>query len=373
VLAVQEVNRPNAFSGVFSLDRGPEQPVFREPNPSTGRFPLPNGISVRSRPMDVRLPRTMQYNVTVQREIVPNLAVEIGYVGNVGRHVFTGDGPDFNINEPAWIPGVPNQNIRRPFFAPFGWTQGINHYCNCANNRYDSLQVRVDKRFGDGLGFQVNYTWQKVQGYTDNWAFVYERELSWGDRENFPDHTIAAPVNWDLPFGRGRRWYLDNFADHILGGWSLQGVTYWRSGRPVNPEIRDYPAGTLRPDVGPNNQPNEGPADPYEGARTRERWFNNSIGPNGAFQIPSNNEYGTYRRWSLRGPSMFNQDLALHKTFRFTESTGLTLRGEAFNVFNNVQLDNPNNNMSSPEAGRITGLAPGAFMRRLQLGARLYW
>lgn len=374
VLAVQEVNRPNAFSGVFQLAQGPQQPTFAEPNPQTGRFLLPNGISVRSRPHNVRLPRTMQYNLTIQRQFFRDFAIEAGYVGNVGRHVFTGEGPDFNINEPAFIPGVPDQNIRRPFFQRFGWTQGINHYCNCANNRYDGLQIRADKRFSAGLGFTINYTWQKVQGYTDNWAFLYDRELSWGDRENFPNHTLSVPLNWDLPFGRGRRWEAGSaFVNHVFGGWSIQGVTYWRSGRPVNPEIRDFPAGTLRPDVGPNNQPDPGPADPYEGARTRERWFNNSIGTNGAFQIPSNNTFGTYRRWSLRGPQMFNQDLALHKTFRITEGSGLTLRGEAFNAFNNVPLGDPNNNMSSPEAGRITGLAPGGQMRRLQLGARLYW
>jgi hypothetical protein len=211
-----------------------------------------------------------------------------------------------------------------------------------------------------------------VEGHTDNWAFLYNRDLSWGERENFARQTVAVPVNLEMPYGRGRRWAPAHRAlDLALGGWALQGVTYWRSGRPVNPEVRDFPAGTIRPDVGPNNQPNLGPADPYEGGKTRAKWFNNSIGPEGAFQIPANNTYGTYRRWSLHGPSFFNQDLALHKNFALTERWRVQVRGEAFNIFNNVQLGDPNNNMSSPEAGRVTGLAPGAFMRRLQFGARL--
>ena len=83
------------------------------------------------------------------------MSFEAGYVGNRGRDVFAGDGPAFNINQPILdgYPIVP-QNLRRPFFAgavpndlglggAFGWTQGIDYFCNCANNAYDSMQAEV--------------------------------------------------------------------------------------------------------------------------------------------------------------------------------------------------------------------------------------
>jgi hypothetical protein len=56
-----------------------------------------------------------------------------------------------------------SSNERRPFFNKFGWTQGIDYFCNCATNRYDSLQARVTKRFSRGDSIQSNYTLQRVR------------------------------------------------------------------------------------------------------------------------------------------------------------------------------------------------------------------
>jgi hypothetical protein len=372
ILAVQEINPTNDFSSVFTLVQGPPAPVFTEPNQQTGRLRLPDGINVRSRPENLRMPRVMAHNLTVQHQLFRDMAIEVGYVGNVGRHVFVGEGPDVNINEPAFIPGSTlNQNQRRPFFQQFGWTQGISHYCNCATNKYNSLQLRLDKRFSGGLGFQLNYTYQDAEGDHDSWSFLYNRELNRGNKEWITHHVFQAPVNWDIPFGRGRRWSIDNgIADALLGGWSLNAITYITSGRPFTPRIGDFPAGAIRPDVGPRDRPDQGTEDPYEGARgNRDQWYKGGLG--GAFLVPANNEFGDYPLRTLYSPSLWNQDLALHKNFQFTERFRLQLRGEAFNVFNHTNLGDPNDNVTSPEAGRITSLAPGQLMRRLQLAARI--
>ena len=73
------------------------------------------------------------WNVTVQRELTQHVSAEIGYVGNKGTHVFIGDGPTVNDNQPTIVglrANVPT-NQRRPFYAgpidgfggAFGWTQ----------------------------------------------------------------------------------------------------------------------------------------------------------------------------------------------------------------------------------------------------------
>ncbi len=100
------------------------------------------------------------------------MSVEAAYVGNRGRNVFAGDGPAINVNQPTLV-GYPNvpQNLRKPFFAggvasdqglggAFGWTQGIDFFCNCARNSYDSLQAKFNKQFGAGYSVKVNYTLQ---------------------------------------------------------------------------------------------------------------------------------------------------------------------------------------------------------------------
>ncbi|MDX2153648.1 MAG: TonB-dependent receptor [Bryobacteraceae bacterium] len=373
VLAFQQLNAPNDFSGVFTLSQGPPAPTFPQAN-SQGRFRLPEGVNGKSRPLNVRLPRTMAYNFTVQHQLFQDMSVQAGYVGNVGRHVFNGEGPNFNINEPAFVPGIADTNQRRPFFSRYGWTQGIDHYCNCATNRYDSLQVQVDKRFAQGLSFTVNWTWQRALGDDgSSFTFLYDRPLGWGNRENFTRHVVSVPFNAELPIGRGKR-FLTNLSkpvDYLIGGWQLNGVVYATSGRPFDPYIGDFPAGTVRPNSGPGGRPDRGQGDPYEGARgDRDGFYKGGLG--GYFLLPANNTFGNMPIRSLFGPKFVNFDLSAFKNIAFGSDGRyrFQLRGEFFNAFNSTHLGDPNNNVTSPEAGFIRGLAPGAQMRRLQLGAR---
>ena len=56
------------------------------------------------------MPRVMAYNATVERQVGSKVSVTAGYVGNSGRHVYAGSGPNNNINTPFFIPGDPNTN-----------------------------------------------------------------------------------------------------------------------------------------------------------------------------------------------------------------------------------------------------------------------
>jgi hypothetical protein len=67
---------------------------------------------------------------------------------------------------------------------------------------------------------------------------------------------------------------------------------------------------------------------------------------------------------------MFNADISLNKNFRITERIGAQFRAELFNAFNHVNLGQPNAQVDSPTAAKITGLASLAQMRRWQYGLR---
>lgn len=80
-------------------------------------------------------------------------------------------------------------------------------------------------------------------------------------------------------------------------------------------------------------------------------------------------------RGIVRGPKFVNTDLAATKNFRLLwESMRLTLRGEAFNAFNNVNWGNPsstNLGLAAPTTfGEITGYANGAAPRVMQFALR---
>lgn len=372
VLANQQINPANGFTGVFSLAQGPFGPTFPAPD-ANGRFPLPNGVNGKARPLDVRLPRADAWNIMVQRQIGSSTSVEVGYVANVGRHVFWGDGPNVDANAPAFVPGLADQNQARPYFYPYGWTQGIDWYCDCSNNSYSSLQAQVRNRFKSGFTLQASYTYQVAKGGNgDSYSFLYNTRIGYGNRDWLSRHMLTAAENYEIPFGKGRRWGSSSSRafDLLLGGWNLNGVTTYYSGLPFTPNIGTAPAGAVRPYTGPNGRPDKGSGDPYAGATgDRRQWFVGGLG--GPFLLPADNSFGNYPYNGLWGPRFFNQDLSIGKNFSLTEKARIGFRVEAFNVFNHTNLGLPNTNITDPNAGQITGLPNGFQMRRLQFAARL--
>jgi hypothetical protein len=371
VLSVQELNAPENFDRVFTLATGPPPAVFPTV-PQNGRFPLPNGVFARALPEKQRPPTVDAFNVIVQRQLSNTMSVEAGYVGNRGRDVFAGDGPAFNINQATLTgyPAVPLNN-RRPFFSggvandlglggAFGWTQGIDFFCNCAHNAYDSLQAKFNKRFSAGYSVKVNYTLQRqVQESGD--YFIYDVELNKGPADWDRTHNFVFSIVAELPIGRDRR-YLSSIspvADAFIGGWQFNMNTIIQSGLPFSVNYRD--AGADR-DTGGNNRPNL-IGDP-DGPQTRDQWFNAApIGSSGsAFSRPAAGTFGDMERNALRGPGYWRTDASLFKHVRLTGTQVIEFRIEVVNLFNHVNLGNPDSEVSVPgnintNAGRINSTA----------------
>jgi outer membrane receptor protein involved in Fe transport len=383
VLAVQELRAPSNFDRVFTLASGPPPPTFPDV-PSSGRFPLPDGVFTRALPAKQRPPAVDAYNVTVQRQLTSTLAVEIGYVGNRGSHVFAGDGPAFDINQATLqgYPGVP-RNERRPFFNKFGWTQGIDYFCNCATNRYDSLQARVTKRFSRGYSVQGNYTLQRVRTHDGQYfeadlpehQGLFDSDLNYGPPDWDRVHSFSTSLVAELPFGRGRRFGADlsPAADALVGGWQFNTNVIIQSGLPFNVGYRD--AGADR-DTGPNRPDLTG--DP-EGPRNRDQWFNSTaIGSSGsAFGRPAPGTFGNLPRNHLRGPGYWRADASLFKHFALGMARSAEVRIEVVNLLNHVNLGNPDSELGVPgnpnsNAGRInsTAYSNADPQRQVQFGVK---
>jgi len=162
-------------------------------------------------------------------------------------------------------------------------------------------------------------------------------------------HTLTMNWVYELPFGRGGRGA--GVSQHLLGGWQLSGLLQARTGRPltitVNRSSADLPDGNNR------NQRADRVlnVDPYPTTQTPEQWINL-----GAFAVPARGTWGNAGRNILRGPNLFQIDLALQKRFVVSGDRNFVFRAEAFNAFNRQNLGNPGTNISSPASfGRITG------------------
>jgi hypothetical protein len=93
-----------------------------------------------------------------------------------------------------------------------------------------------------------------------------------------------------------------------------------------------------------------------------------AIGP---WQRPGAGEVGNAGRNSLRGPGFFQSDIAVAKSIPITERVVVQFRADAFNIFNKVNLANPDTEVDTPTGGQITSLAPGAIQRQMQFSLRV--
>jgi hypothetical protein len=375
VLARQTLNAPANYESIFNLSQGPPAPTFPTPN-AQGRFEAPDGVNPSILPPEQRLPYVDAWNLTVQRQLGRDWSGEIAYVGNKGTHVFNGDGPDINFNQPilTGFPSVPRDE-RRPFFngpvggygEPFGLTTDLRYLCNCADNNYHSLQTKLVKAFTNGYSLLATYTLQRVRNHgTDQYFF--DRDLEYGAPAWARTHLVTLAATYELPFGRDAQ----GAAKHLLSGWQVNVAGNYGSGQHLNIDYRDN--GQDR-DTGPNRPDVVG--DIHAGGGSKDRWFNATpIGsPGSAFARPAVGTFGNMERGSLIGPGFWNVDASLFKRILFSDRMNIELRLEVQNVFNHVTLGNPDTTIGvpgndNPNAGRITSVGPNWTPRNLQFAAR---
>ncbi len=385
VLSAQSLNPPNNFDSVFNLATGPSAPVFPAV-PQNGRFPLPNGVFARLLPDEQNLSHVDAYNVTLQRELSSTYSVEVAYVGNRGKGFF-GDNPATNTNQPTIVGyGTLNQNQRRPFFAgavqtvdglsgAYGWTQGIDYFSNTGESRYNAFQAKLTRRFRDGYSLLTHYTYQKANNNDGDYFFI-DPDVNWGPANFIRTHVFVLSGVAELPFGKGKRWGSDasGFAEALLGGWQLNANVTIQSGLPFSVCYRD--SGADR-DTGPCRADLIGDPDTGRGDGISSPYFNvTPIGsPGSAFGRPAAGTFGNQPRNELRGPGWWNVDASLFKRFGLGGSRNLELRVEVQNLFNHINLNNPDSEIGVPgnnnaNAGFITSMAPNALPRFLQFGLR---
>ena len=357
---VQNLNPPNPYTTAIPtfLTSGPPPPA-RPPVGTTGRYPLPDGISVYfffDTPDAYRIPLADFWNFSIQQEIQPTLTFEAAYVGNVGRHLF------LNENRNQAVPGPGDYDARRPF-AKYGLTQAIFDVCNCDNSSYNSLQLKLQKRVSKGLDFIAAYTWSKAftngeggYNFSDNYNVRNDHGPATFDRTQ----AFTLIHNWELPFGKGRK-YLSNTSravDAVAGGWRFSGITTLYSGIAFTPTISNAPSvnadfNYYRPDQIGN---------PSVSNQSASLWFDPAAYT--APQAPYRN--GTAGKGSLRGPGLAVLNLSLSKEFVIAESKTVEFRWENFNALNHVNLGSPNTAVDVSGAGQITSVANP--MRQMQLG-----
>lgn len=325
-------------------------------------------------PRDNKTANVQSFHMTLQWEIMKDLLVDAGYVGNRTRNLIVlGD-----LNQAR--PDLPGQSLgiqaRRPI-PNFSFIQGS---VAIGEAQYDSFQLKVERRFSDGLFFLNSLTLS--QAY-DNAAGHLESSNGDNSRANFNDFagewgrsSYDVPFNnttsvvYDLPIGRGRYWGGDmpRWLDAVIGGFRMTLINRITSGRTVNLTYSPSAAYSVSGDI--TYRPNIVGGNIYnENWRETGQYFNSA-----AVTAPTDvsQPFGNAPRNGFRGPRFWQADLGLHKQFvLWNDNTKLELRAEAFNLFNRTNFNAPNGSIANlANFGRFTSTLPA---REIQLAAKIYF
>src|SRR5262245_15012166 len=312
----------------------------------------------------LRSPYVQQFNLNIQREVIPDLAIQIGYVGRLGRKLLM----TIESNPAVFAPGASLQNLDpRRILQPYG---SLNRITSQANTSYHALQLAVTKRYSQGFSLQGAYTFSRSLDMFSGIALgaavpnVFDLSSQYGLSDFHAKHVGSFSWIWDLP----RLTRSHSLLRAVAGGWQVNGLVSLRSGLPIN-----ILAGADVALSGTSNQrPNliKDPALPGDRSRGEKilAWFDRT-----AFARAETGTFGNLGRNALIGPPFSVTNLGLFKNIDLPGREGLRLqfRSEFFNLFNNVNLGNPNVNLTAGNnMGRITSARDA---RVIQLALKLYF
>jgi len=398
VLANQSNNPAQPWLSVFTLAQGPtalnaSSILASQPKGPNGNPILPNGIAPNVLPLTsdntMRLPVVDAWNFTLEHQFGPATVFSVGYVGNKGYHVTPG-GTNYNINQPSIVGfGTLSTNQRRFFFPKYGWTQSIKYFSDDASVKFNSLQIRGEHRFAGGLQLQGNFTWASAFDYANDY-FFWNHDIDYGRENGVRRFVMNFNGLYELPFGKDKHFFksASRLANLVVGGWQVSALGTYESGVPFTPSYvncgSDEDTGPCRANlVGDASISNPSAKGWFATApagtsgtgclatATATPLLNANGCTRGAWSRPAAGTFGNVARNSFFGPHFFNVDSSLSKKFQITERVNGQFRAELFNVFNHVNLGQPNAQVDSPTAGQIFALAGLTQMRKWQLGIRL--
>ena len=351
------------------------------------------GLSPNTIDHDFKNAYVQSWNLNVQRELTPSLAVMIGYFGSKGTHLRISR----NINQ--------FRNGVRPFarlsssspIAPGALLGNITQIESSGNSSYNALWATATKRLSRNFQFNASYTWSKSIDYNslnsqgvvvqDSYNLRGDRGLSDFDAR----HRFVISGLYELPW-KGNR---------LVEGWQLGTIVQLQTGNPINilagnplaiagtgigagSGIATFTGlATVRPDL---------IGDPQI-LGTPNQWFTNTVCdprapagcPSGAvFALPvtlagTTNvfHFGNLGRNVLIGPGFQNVDFSITKNTKLTEAVRVQFRAEFFDIFNHANFGQPGRTaqVGSTAFGLISGTrfptGDSGSSRQVQFAAKL--
>jgi carboxypeptidase family protein/TonB-dependent receptor-like protein len=357
--------------------------------PGGDPFPLPYGRWLG--PNDARWPayapvttvdyntpnmHVYQWNLSVQRQVGANWLASATYLGSNTIHIwavqelnpgiFLGTGPctlagvsyttcsaNANLNQRRQL------SLENPATGQFFGS--INRVDAGATASYNGLVLSLERRAARGITLGTNYTWShcisdpggaaSIQGtgavgYTNPGNRRADRgNCSTAGTDRRQIFNLSATAQTPQFAGKGLRM--------VGSGWRFSPIFRILSGAPLNiTTSQDRALNGL-----PTQRVNQILADPY-GDKSVKNFLNPA-----AFALPALGTFGNVGANSVRGPSTWQFDAAVSRSFQLRETQRMEFRAEAFNVTNAFRMDNPTTSIDSSLFGQVTSAKDPRIMQ----------
>jgi Carboxypeptidase regulatory-like domain/TonB dependent receptor/TonB-dependent Receptor Plug Domain len=339
---------PGSTGNVTAVPNGynPANPLFAPPY--SAFFPDSN----------FRTPYVIATNFGFEFQVGRGGVLDMNYIGKFGRKltvpvdlnpaIYDCSGPYFQANPAVYCNNATNtggsymQRVRYQTFNYGG--QGLDDFMSIGGSSYNGLQLQYRKRASHGLALLATYTYSRSldidtngQTTTNVIPNVFNVKTEWGPSDTNATHILNMGWAWNLP----KFTYGDSFVKHVANGWIFSGIYQARTGYPVNLTINSDAALTAEPRQRPVIVAGQDPVFHYTRYRSAkiQEYYNIN-----AFAYPTEGSYSTVGRNAFKGPAFILTTFGLGREFAtpwVREGSHIMFRGEAFNVFNTVNLAAP--------------------------------
>ncbi len=347
-----------------------------------------------------KLPYTMNYTLDIQWQPRSDLAIEIGYVGNVGRHqviplpfnqpviaspssptlsggafmqkysygytvggALLPDGSDYQANFEGG-----NVDLRVPYI---GYAAESITYKAAGVDDYNALQVHIDKRMSHGLQIGASYTWSHALDEQSGLGLFYNGNNPLNLRSGYGssdfDRTHVFNLNYAYQFHNFAT--IDSLPGKFVDGWALVGQAVLQSGQPYS--VIDF-SGAIGSIYYSTADGITNPIVPLSGCTPKQAVSGASGAWTGAGSVPALNAscfslpllpagglggaiptsdpyetgFTTGQRNIFRQAFQKRADVSLVKDTKLTERFNLKYTFDVYNVTNTTSFDVPGNEVS---------------------------
>jgi hypothetical protein len=394
------LSTPSNGTGGSSIVVAPGITVENGVEPQISAGGLINSISYpgfHATDVNIKTPYTVSYSMSVQQSITNNLSATVSYVGNFARHLSL-------YGAPNTAPGLFRPGTNTQPYNPFPTLGGIGQVHYAGVSTYNSLQAKLEKRYSNGVSFLATYTWahalDDASDAAGNFGAVGDRNLALipfideFTNSNFDvRHRFTMNANYELPFGKGKRFVNHGgWADEVVGGWSSTLTYAAQTGSPfsVSPNISTAAGGGARAFIVRDPYKGGGSPDPSNPnitcpaqVKNKLNWYNpcalanplpgeaisdathplgsvNSDGVPVSIPGPVTDTATAIKllggeQNNMYGPGYYQINMSLFKSFPTWREQKLQFRADGFNVLNHPTLGNPSISNNDSNGGLIAG------------------